>query len=144
MLDLLLWLLGFSLLLWILLSLLASRLVNPLGVFLGMVLAPAAFLIGIFLTGAALALLAPHLPWPFSIAVSLALFVGFFFALFTLAALSGVGIGRALVALLLALIIMALLGAAAWHIPIPLFPLRAPNVLNLLVDSDLSNRGESL
>jgi hypothetical protein len=77
MLDLLLWLLGFSLLLWILLSLLAGRLVNPLGV----VLALAAFLIGVFLTGAALALLAPYLPW-LLLAVPLALFVGFFFALF--------------------------------------------------------------
>jgi len=61
-LDLLVWLLGFSLLLWVLLCLLASRLVNPLGVFLGVVLAPAAFLIGVLLAGAALALLVLPLP----------------------------------------------------------------------------------
>jgi hypothetical protein len=91
--------------------------VNPLGVFLGVLLAPVAFLIGVFLAGAVLALLTPPLPW----LPLLALFVGFFFALFTLAALSGVGIGKALLALLLALIIMALLSAAAWHIPVPLF-----------------------
>jgi hypothetical protein len=120
-LDLLLWLLGFSFLLWILLSLLAGRPVNPLGVFLGVLLAPIAFLIGVFLTGVALALLALPLPWLLHFAVPLALLVGFFFALFTLAALSGVGIGRALIALLLALAIMTLLGAAAWHMPIPLF-----------------------
>ncbi len=81
MLDLLLWLLGFSLLLWLLSSLLAGRLVNPLGVFLGVVLAPVAFLIGVFLTGAALAFLAPSLPW-LLLAVPLALFVGFLLALF--------------------------------------------------------------
>ncbi len=121
MLDLLLWLLGFSLLLWVLLSLVAGRLVNPFGVFLGVLLAPAAFLIGVFLTGTALALLAPHLPWLLPLAVPLALFVGFFFALFTLAALSGVGIFRALVALLLALIIVALLSTTVWHTPVPLF-----------------------
>jgi GNAT superfamily N-acetyltransferase len=120
-LELLLWLLGFSLLLWALLSLFAGRPVNPLGVFLGVLLAPVAFLIGVFLTGAALALLAPLLPWLLRFAAPLALLVGFFFALFTLAALSGVGIGRALLALLLALVIMTLLGAAAWHMPIPLF-----------------------
>ena len=80
MLDLLLWLLGFSLLLWALLSLLAGRPLNPLGVFLGVLPAPAAFLIGILLTGAAFAFLVLPLPWLF-----LALFVGFF-ALFTLAA----------------------------------------------------------
>ena len=118
MLDLLLWLLGFSLLLWVLLSLLAGRLVNPLGVFLGVLLAPVAFLIGVFLTGAALAFLAPSLPW-LLLAVPLALFVGFFLALFTLAALSGTGIGAAFLALLLALIIMALLSTAAWHTPTP-------------------------
>ena len=118
MLDLLLWLLGFSLLLWVLLSLLAGRLVNPLGVFLGVLLAPVAFLIGVFLTGAALAFLAPSLPW-LLLAVPLALFVGFFLALFTLAALSGTGFGAAFLALLLALIIMALLSAAAWHTPTP-------------------------
>jgi len=116
-LDLLLWLLGFSLLLWFLLSLLAGRLVNPLGVFLGVLLAPVAFLIGVFLTGAALAFLAPPLPW----LLLLSLFVGFFFAFFTLAALSGVGICRAFLALLLALVIMTLLSAAAWHLPVPLF-----------------------
>jgi len=115
MLDLLLWLLGFSLLLWILLSLLAGRLVNPLDVFLGVLLAPAAFLIGIFLTGVVLALLAPPLPW----LPLLALFVGFFLALFTLAALSGVGIIRTFIALLLVLIIMALLSVATWHTPAP-------------------------
>jgi len=118
MLDLLLWLLGFSLLLWLLLSLLAGRLVNPLGVFLGVLLAPVAFLIGVFLTGAALAFLAPSLPW-LLLAVPLALFVGFIFALFTLAALSGTSIGTALLALPLALIIMALLSTAAWHTPTP-------------------------
>jgi hypothetical protein len=117
-LDLLLWLLGFSLLLWLLLSLLAGRLVNPLGVFLGVLLAPVAFLIGVFLTGAALAFLAPSLPW-LLLAVPLALFVGFLFALFTLAALSGASIGTAFLALLLALIIMALLSATAWHTPTP-------------------------
>ena len=118
-LDLLLWLLGFSLLLWVLLSLIAGRLVNPLGVFLGVLLAPVAFLIGVFLTGAALAFLAPSLPWLILLAVPLALFVGFLFALFTLAALSGTGIGAAFLALLLALIIMALLSTAAWHTPTP-------------------------
>jgi len=118
-LDLLLWLLGFSLLLWLLLSLLAGRLVNLLGVFLGVLLAPVAFLIGVFVTGAALAFLAPSLPWLLLLAVPLALFVGFLLALFTLAALSGTGIGTAFVALLLALIIMALLSAAAWHTPTP-------------------------
>ena len=118
MLDLLLWLLGFSLLLWVLLSLLAGRLVNPLGVFLGVLLAPVAFLIGVFLTGAALAFLAPSLPW-LLLAVPLALFVGFLLALFTLADLSGTGVGAAFLALLLALIIMALLSAAAWHTPTP-------------------------
>ena len=117
-LDLLLWLLGFSLLLWVLLSLLAGRLVNPLGVFLGVLLAPVAFLIGVFLTGAALAFLAPSLPW-LLLAVPLALFVGFFLALFTLAALSGTGVGAAFLALLLALIIMTLLSTAAWHTPTP-------------------------
>ena len=119
MLDLLLWLLGFSLLLWILLSLLAGRLVNPLGVLLGVLLAPVAFLIGVFLTGAALALLALSLPWLLLLAVPLALFVGFFLALFTLAALSGTGIGAAFLTLLLALIIMTLLSTAAWHAPTP-------------------------
>jgi hypothetical protein len=119
-LDLLLWLLGFSLLLWLLLSLLAGRLVNPLGVFLGVLRAPVAFLIGVFLTGAALAFLAPSLPW-LLLAVPLALFVGFLLALFTLAALSGTNIGAALLALLMALIIMTLLSAAAWHTPLPLF-----------------------
>ncbi|MCI4447286.1 MAG: hypothetical protein JHC20_05180 [Pyrobaculum sp.] len=118
MLDLLLWLLGFSLLLWLLLSLLAARIVNPLGVLLGVLLAPVAFLIGVFLTGAALALLALSLPW-LLLAVPLALFVGFLLALFTLAALSGTGIGTALLALLLALIIVALLSTAAWHTPTP-------------------------
>jgi len=119
-LDLLLWLLGFSLLLWLLLSLLAGRLVNPLGVLLGVLLAPVAFLIGVFLTVAALAHLALSLPW-LLLAVPLALFVGFLLALFTLAALSGTNIGAALLALLLALIIMALLSTAAWHTPMPLF-----------------------
>ncbi len=119
MLDLLLWLLGFSLLLWALLSLVAGRPVNLLGVFLGVLLAPVAFLIGVFLTRAALALLAPHFSWTTSLAVPFALFVGFFFALFTLAALSGVGIIRTFIALLLALIIMALLSVAAWHMPVP-------------------------
>ena len=80
MLDLLLWLLGFSLLLWLLLSLLAGRLVNPLGVFLGVLLAPVAFLIGVFLTGATLTFLALSLPW-LLLAVPLALFVGFLLAL---------------------------------------------------------------
>ncbi len=84
-----------------------------------MVLAPVAFLIGIFLTGAALAFLAPSLPWLLLLAVPLALFVGFIFALFTLAALSGTSIGAAFLALLLALIIMALLSTAAWHTPTP-------------------------
>jgi hypothetical protein len=116
-LDLVMWLLGFSLLLWILLSLFAGRLVNPLGVVLGVFLAPAAFLIGVFLTGAALAHLAPPLPW----LLPLALLVGFFFALFTLAALFGVDIGRTLLALLLALAIMTLLGATVWRVaPFPL------------------------
>jgi hypothetical protein len=82
-------------------------------------LAPVAFLIGVFLTGAALAFLAPSLPWLLLLAVPLALFVGFLLALFTLAALSGTNIGAALLALLLALIIMALLSAAAWHTPTP-------------------------
>jgi hypothetical protein len=117
-LDLLLWLLGFSLLLWVLLSLLAGRLVNPLGVLLGVLLAPVAFLIGVFLTMAALAHLALSLPW-LLLAVPLALFVGFLLALFTLAALSGTGVGTALLALLLALIIMTLLSAAAWRTPTP-------------------------
>ena len=118
-LDLLLWLVGFSLLLWVLLSLIAGRLVNPPGVFLGVLLAPVAFLIGVFLTGAALAFLALSLPWLILLAVPLALFVGFFLALFTLAALSGTGIGAAFLVLLLALIIMALLSTAAWHTPTP-------------------------
>lgn len=121
MLDLLLWLLGFSLLLWILLSVFAGRPTNPLGVFLGVLLAPATFLIGVFLTGVALVPLAPHLPWSPIFAVLLALLVGFFFSLFTLAALSGVSICRALAALLLALIIMMLLGAAVWRVE-PLLP----------------------
>ncbi len=82
MLDLLLWLLGFSLLLWLLSSLLAGRLVNPIGVFLGVLLAPVAFLIGVFLTGAALTFLAPSLPRLLLLAVPLALFVGFLLALF--------------------------------------------------------------
>jgi len=101
------------------LSLLAGRLVNPLGVFLGVLLAPVAFLIGVSVTGAALAFLAPSLPWLLLLAVPLALFVGFLLALFTLAALSGTSIGAAFLALLLALIIMALLSAAAWHTPTP-------------------------
>jgi len=115
-LDLLLWLLGFSLLLWLLLSLLAARIVNPLGVLLGVLLAPVAFLIGVFLTGAALAFLALSLPWLLLLAVPLVLFVGFLLALFTLA---GTGIGTALLALFLALIIVALLSTAVWHMPTP-------------------------
>ena len=66
-----------------------------------------------------MAFLALSLPWLILLAVPLALFVGFLLALFTLAALSGTGIGAAFLALLLALIIMALFSAAAWHTPTP-------------------------
>jgi len=118
-LDVLLWLFGFSLLLWILLSLLAARPVNLLGVFLGVILAPVAFLIGVFAAGAALALLAMAFPLLLVFAVPLALLAGFLLALFVLAALAGVSMGKALLALLIAAVITALLGMAIWHAPVP-------------------------
>ena len=119
MLDVLLWLFGFSLLLWILLSLLAARPVNLLGVFLGVILAPVAFLIGVFAAGAALALLAMAFPLLLVFAVPLALLARFPLALFVLAALAGVSMGKALLALLIAAVITALLGMAIWHAPVP-------------------------
>jgi hypothetical protein len=118
-LDVLLWLIGFSLLLWILLSLLAQRIVNPLGVFLGVVLAPVAFLVGVFVSGVLLGLLALAFPLLLVFVLPLALLTGFLFALFVLSALAGVGMGKALLALLLALIILTLLSVATWHAPVP-------------------------
>lgn len=113
MIDIVLWLAAFSLLLWLFMSLLAGRPVNPVGVFLGVLLAPIAFLIGV---AAVLFLVAPLLIF---IAVPLALLAGFVLALFVPSALAGVGMLKALIALILAALLLALLGVALWRFPRP-------------------------
>lgn len=119
MLDLLLWLVGFWVLLWALLSLLAGKAVNPLGVLLGILLAPIAFIAGAVLTALAIGALAVAAPLLLLLAAPLALLIGFLAALYTLSALAKAGVLATFLALLLALLILAALGQLTWHSPTP-------------------------
>jgi hypothetical protein len=121
-LELLAWFLAFVLILWLAMSLLERRVVNPLRVALGAILAPPAFLLGLVAALVALALSAALLPALAILALPVALLSGFLLSLATLSLIAGVDPLRALLALIIALAALALIGALVWHEPEPVPP----------------------
>jgi hypothetical protein len=109
----------FTVVLWVLLSLLAGRAVNPLGVFLGVVLAPVAFLIAAVVTGFLAVVLGVFIVPLLFLAPLAALLPGFLAALFVLSALAGVDMARAFIALLLATVLLLVLSGLLWRSPLP-------------------------
>lgn len=100
--------LAFWLVLWLFLSLLGGRAVNPLAV-----------LLGAFLAAAAMALVASLFPAASALALVVVLLSGFLAALYTLAAVTKVSMLAALLAWVLALLAAALLSLLLWHSPVP-------------------------
>ncbi|MCU7787736.1 hypothetical protein ODS41_07390 [Pyrobaculum sp. 3827-6] len=119
MVEVLVWWVVFTVALWVLLSLLAGRAVNPLGVFLGVVLAPVAFLVAAVVVGFLAVALGVFI-WPLLVlAPFAALLAGFLAALFVVSALAGVDMVRAFIALLLATVLLLVLSGLLWHSPLP-------------------------
>jgi len=109
----------FTAVLWVLLSLLAGRAVNPLGVFLGVVLAPVAFLVAASVVGFLALALGVFIVPLLLLAPLLALLAGFLTALFVVSALAGVDVARAFIALLLATVLLLVLSGLLWRSPLP-------------------------
>ena len=119
MVEVLAWWVVFTAVLWALLSLLADRSVNPLGVFLGVVLAPVAFLVAAAVVGFLALALGVFIVPLLLLAPLLALLAGFLTALFVVSALAGVDVARAFIALLLATVLLLVLSGLLWRSPLP-------------------------
>ncbi|MFP3266886.1 MAG: hypothetical protein RXQ56_05445 [Thermoproteus sp.] len=119
LLGLAVWALLWLLALWGSLTLLKGRPVNPLLVLLATVLAPVLFVVGFvagLLISAAMAAVFPPL---LLLAVPSAFLLGVLLALAAISALTGVGILRSLLAVLLATLIASMASYLIWHTAVP-------------------------
>lgn len=122
----LLWLALWLFSLWGSLTLLKGRPVNPLLVILASILAPFLFVVGFLIGIAASVLLAVLFPPLVLLALPLAFILGVLLALAAISALTGVGILRALAAVLLAALITTLASYLLWHAAVPPQIAKAP------------------
>lgn len=119
MLGLVVWAVLWLLALWGSLALLKGRPVNPLLVLLAAVLAPILFILGVVIGLFVSVVLAAVFPPFLFFAIPAAFLLGVLLALGAISALTGVGLLRALAAVLLATLITALASYLIWHTTIP-------------------------
>ncbi|MBP1448475.1 MAG: hypothetical protein JZD41_00425 [Thermoproteus sp.] len=119
LLGLLIWGLVWVLSLWGSLILVKGRYVSLLSAFLAALLAPIAFALGAAAGFLLVALASIAMPPLLLLSIPAALFLGVLASLGVISALSGVGLLRALAAVLLASLVAALASYLIWHVVIP-------------------------